>query len=127
MNKTTKVIIVDDDPAVSRFIHEYLKEKDIASMTFESPEEALNVIRSESDIKLVLLDVEMPEMSGLEVLKKIKQITPNLDVIMVTGQSDIELAEECLKVGAMDYIAKPIDLEYLETSVLVQLTLNDDS
>ena len=70
---------------------------------------------------LVLLDIRIPEMDGLEVLKQIKRISPELPVAMVTaGWEDVE-AKRCLEAGAYEYITKPVDFEYLKTALLVKL------
>ena len=117
-------MIVDDEPQVCALLEAYLKTQGMGSVVSYSPSYALNKLKSSSAISLILLDIIMPEMSGLELLKEIRKLKPDLPVIMITGQEDINVARECLEAGAKDYITKPIDLDYLETTVFVELLLS---
>lgn len=114
MNKL--VYLVDDEQAISKLLSYWLKEKwgyDIE--VFGNGEEALKKLYQKPD--LVLLDIMLPGMDGLEILKKIKQVDENLPVIMLSAQGKIEVALESLKFGAYDYFPKPIDLQKLEPAV----------
>ena len=114
MNKL--VYLVDDEQAISKLLSYWLKEKwgyDIE--VFGNGEEALKKLYQKPD--LVLLDIMLPGMDGLEILKKIKQVDENLPVIMLSAQGKIEVALESLKYGAYDYFPKPIDLQKLEPAV----------
>ncbi|NWF89375.1 MAG: sigma-54-dependent Fis family transcriptional regulator [Ignavibacteriaceae bacterium] len=114
MNKL--VYIVDDEQAISKLLSYWLKDKwgyDIE--VFGTGEEALKKLYQKPD--LVLLDIMLPGMDGMEVLKRIKQIDENLPVIMLSAQGKIEVALEALKYGAYDYFPKPIDLQKLEPAV----------
>ena len=71
--------------------------------------------------QLVLLDIMMPGISGIETLKEIKKIDPNIPVIMVTGVSDEATAKSAIDLGAYDYVKKPIDFNYLNTTILKKL------
>jgi DNA-binding NtrC family response regulator len=71
--------------------------------------------------QLVLLDIMMPGISGIETLKLIKKIDPNIPVIMVTGVSDEATAKSAIDLGAYDYVKKPIDFDYLNASILTKL------
>jgi DNA-binding response OmpR family regulator len=75
------------------------------------------------DIKpqLVLLDIMMPGISGIDTLKELRKIDPDVPVIMVTGVTDEEVAKSALEFGAYDYVTKPIDFSYLNTTILVKL------
>jgi len=68
----------------------------------------------------VLLDLKLPDMDGRQVLLKIKKINKNIPVIIITGYADLEIARNILKEGAYDFIVKPFDFNYLETSVLTK-------
>ena len=70
---------------------------------------------------LVLLDILMPGLNGIEVLKRIRSITPTTKVIMVTGNADLRLAREALELGAVAYVDKPFDLAYLKRVVAMAL------
>lgn len=114
MNKL--VFIVDDEQAISKLLAYWLKDKwgyDIE--VFASGEEVLKRLYQKPD--LILLDIMLPGMDGMEVLKRIKQIDENLPVMMLSAQGKIEVALESLKYGAYDYFPKPIDLQKLEPAV----------
>jgi len=74
----------------------------------------------------VLLDVVMPGMNGVETLRRIAEIDPRLRVIMVTANADIGVTSRLLAMGAVDYIPKPFDLDYLEQAVSIQLAASED-
>lgn len=116
-----KVLIVDDDLQIQAMLKLILGKKGIPCETASSAKEALSFIEAIPTIKLVLLDIAMPEISGIELLQMIQKITPSIHVIMITGLTDIETAEKCMELGAKDYITKPFDMEYLETSVLSEI------
>src|SRR5262249_4971010 len=87
--------------------------------------EALKTVESHSP-DLVLLDVAMPGMNGVEALSRIAMIDPPVRVIMVTANADISLTSRLLAMGAVDYIPKPFDLDYLEQAVSIQLAASQD-
>lgn len=114
MNKL--VFIVDDEQAISKLLSYWLKDKwgyDIE--VFASGEEVLKRLYQKPD--LVLLDIMLPGMDGMEVLKRIRQVDENLPVLMLSAQGKIEVALESLKFGAYDYFPKPIDLQKLEPAI----------
>ena len=117
-----KVLIVDDDKSVTNFLERFLKQKGyLWVQSVKAGQEALDIIKKE-DIKLVLLDIKLPGIDGIEVLRKIKGIKKDTDVIMITGFPEETTAKEALKLGAYDYIIKPFDLAYLELCVLTKIT-----
>jgi DNA-binding NtrC family response regulator len=120
-NSEASIIIIDDEPQMLTMLQRILASKGLKSVTYPSAKEALSVLRTNSTIKLALLDINMPEMTGLELLEQIQKITPSLNVIMITGMGDMEVAQRCMELGARDFITKPFDLEYLETSVMTQI------
>lgn len=110
------IFIVDDEPAISKLLSYWVKDKWHYNIeTFVNGEDALTRISNKPD--LVLLDIMLPGMDGIEVLKKIKQFDENLPVIMLSAQGRIEVALEALRFGAFDYFPKPIDIQKLEPSV----------
>lgn len=106
-----KILVVDDD-ADTRRILRYLLEPLAAVIEAEGGAAALLKIESERP-QLVLLDLVMPEVGGLEVLERGMKRDPNLKVVMLTGQSDIAVARSALETGARAFITKPIDPERL--------------
>lgn len=97
-------------------------------LSAENGEEALKIFRSEEP-DLVILDIKMPIMDGIEVLRNIKDLNPNTPVIMITAHGSIEVAVEAMKIGALDYISKPFDNEELRVTIRKALEykrLNDE-
>ncbi len=92
--------------------------------TAESGEEALKVLESARP-ELVLLDLRMPGMGGLEALRRIKALYPNQCVVMVTANDDRASAQEALALGAADYVKKPFDLDYLDAALEIYMTVSD--
>ena len=119
----TKILIVDDDPNVRDFLKLFLKFKGYRDVrTADKGQDALEAVKKE-DLRLVLLDIMLPDLNGVEVLRQVKEAKPDVSVIMITGYPDEEKARELLKQGAYDYIVKPFDLNYLELSVLSKIAL----
>ena len=114
MNKL--VFIVDDEQAISKLLTYWVKDKwkyDIE--VFSNGEDLLRRLNAKPD--LVLLDIMLPGVDGIEVLKRIRQYDENLPVIMLSAQGSIEVAVDALKFGAFDYFPKPIDIQRLEPSI----------
>lgn len=107
-----KVLVVDDDAALRLSITSALAENDYTVDQASNGEEALNRIHV-TQFDLVLLDVNMPKMSGMEALKEIRTIDPSIIVIMLTAFSNIRDAVEATKIGAYNYLEKPIKAENL--------------
>jgi CheY-like chemotaxis protein len=102
----------------------YEKRDRIGYITLNRPEalNALDTFRPD----VVLLDVSMPQMDGLETLQRIVAREPTLPVIMVTANADIGVTSKLLALGAADYIPKPFDLEYLDQAVSIQVSAAQD-
>lgn len=121
IGKENSVLIVDDDKSVNNFLERFLRQKGYLSIqAVKTSQAAIEIIKKE-DIKLVLLDIKLPDMDGIETLKKIKEIKKDINVIMITGFPEEATAREALKLGAYDYIIKPFDLAYLELCVFTKM------
>jgi CheY-like chemotaxis protein len=120
-----KVLVVDDELEVRQVLREFLSSRGYDVTTASGGAEALAIVET---IKpdLVLLDVAMPDMDGVETLKRIVAIEPALAVIMVTANSDIGTTSKLLALGAVDYVPKPFDLDYLDQAVSTQVTAAQD-
>jgi len=103
-----KILIVDDNEVLRYTLTELLEESGYECTAFEEGTAALKEIK-ERHYGVVILDMRLPGMSGLEILKKIKESDPSLPVIILTAFGDIKTAVECMKQGAQDFIAKPFD------------------
>jgi DNA-binding NtrC family response regulator len=112
----TRVLIVDDDGSMSRFLSTYLLRHNFEVSTAASGEEAVRMFRV-CDPTLVLLDVAMPGMNGLETLERIKQIKSDCYVIMLSAQHNPDIIFKASKLGAEDYISKPFDPKELELRI----------
>ena len=110
------ILVIDDDNAHRLMIREFLKEQKFNSLEAASGEEGLKVLET-ALVDLVLLDIKMPGMGGMEALKHIKSFNPSLPVIMMNAYATVETAIEALKVGAGDYLLKPLNLEEVEEAV----------
>ncbi len=115
-----RIIIVDDEPDLLIFLSRELRDLDYEVETALSGEEAIERIKANRP-HLMLLDINMPGMGGLETLKKAKEIDPHLAVVMVSAVAEEDIAKEAMKMGAHDYIKKPIDLEYLQLVVTTKI------
>ena len=104
-----KLLLVDDEESFVLTLGERLRLRNYETRTATNGEAALSEIQKERP-DIVLLDLKMPGMGGLETLEKIKTEDPTIEVIMLTGQGDKQSCEEGLKAGASDYIVKPIDI-----------------
>jgi len=120
-NIQPRVLIVDDEELIGELLSDYLKEKGFEPFSIVSGEEAVKYVKRLRP-HVVLLDIRIPDMNGLDVLQQIHELDPTVAVIMITGMHDEETARQALKLGAVDYIAKPIDLEYLDTSLMIKIS-----
>ena len=112
----TKLLVVDDEEEICDFLKCFFEERHFKVTTALSGEEALERVREEQP-DVCLLDIKMPGIDGIQVLKEIKREFPRVKVIMVTALEASEKIEEAVKIGADNYITKPLSLEYLEKDV----------
>lgn len=108
-----KILIVDDDIAMGEMCKELLKSKGYASDVVASSKEAIEKISMDGIYAIVLTDLVMSEMDGIEVLKKVKQKNPHIDVVVMTSYGTVTNAVEAIKLGASDYITKPFKRDEL--------------
>lgn len=113
-----RVIIVDDDKANLETIKRALEKVNLEVTPFSDAEQALFHLEMYDTVDLVLTDLRMPKISGTELLQKVKQRDPSIGVILITAYGTVENAVEAMKMGADDYIAKPIDIYELRKRVL---------
>lgn len=111
------VLVVDDEVAFVRALSRRLDRRGFAVSTATSGLEALERLQQRKDIQVVLLDVKMPGMNGLDALRAIKERHPAVQVIMLTGHASIESGMQGMKWGALDYLMKPCDLAELEKRI----------
>lgn len=110
--ENTRVLLVDDENDFLATLASRLELRDLKVSTATRGEEALEVM-SESDVDVVVLDLSMPGMDGLETLKRIKERVPESEVIILTGHGSIRAGVEAMKLGAEDFMEKPVDINQL--------------
>lgn len=107
-----KVLIVDDDENFLNIYKKILIKKEYSVEIANDSRKAIEIIK-EKDIDLVITDMYMPELNGIELIREIKQLSPNIEIVLVTGQGSIDNAVQAIKEGAFTYIQKPINIEEL--------------
>lgn len=117
MAKAT-VLIVDDEQPFVETISKRLQKRDFQVMKAFSGKEALDLLNVNRHIEVIVLDVKMPVMDGMETLKEIRNRHPLMEVIMLTAHATVESAIEGMKQGAFDYLMKPCDMDLLTEKVL---------
>ena len=110
---TAKILIVDDEQQMRLALCETLRRAGYNTSEAESPAKAVALFRK-GGYDLVVSDIRMPEMTGIELLSRLKAIDPEIPAVMITAYGTIEDAVEAMKRGASDYILKPFSPEYLE-------------
>ncbi|HNP60173.1 MAG TPA: sigma-54 dependent transcriptional regulator [Nitrospirales bacterium] len=115
------ICLIDDEPAILNTLSSILEDEGYQVLVAKSGLEALKIVRSEVP-DLVILDIWMPEMDGLETLKRLRTQFPNILVVMMSGHGSIETAVKSTKLGAYDYLEKPLDLE--KVTILVRNALH---
>ena len=121
-----RILVVDDEENLCAFMKLMLAKEGYDVVTTVSAREALDLL-SDDGMDLVFTDLMMPEMSGLDLVKKLREMRPETECVVMTAYASVDSAIEALKLGAADYIPKPFDLEYLDQAVSIQLTASPDS
>jgi DNA-binding NtrC family response regulator len=111
------VLLVDDEVPFVETMTKRLSRRDLQIVTAFGGKEGLEQLEKNQHIEVVILDVKMPGMDGIETLKEIKKKHPLVEVVMLTGHATVESAIEGMKQGAYDYLMKPCDMETLMAKV----------
>ena len=119
------VLIVDDEPIVRESIRDWLDDAGYEVYTAESGEEALELVEKQ-DFSIIVIDVRLPGKTGIKVLSEIKQQKPHIQSIVITAYPSTELATEAMKLGAVDYLIKPVNPDDLE-SLIREAIIKSDS
>lgn len=112
-----KLLIVDDEDDVREFAASFFRKRKIEVLTASSGEEAVKIVVVHEP-KIVLLDIKMEGIDGIETLKRIKELNKQIKVIMITGRDDEEAKQKTKDLGAYGYINKPLELDELERVVM---------
>lgn len=113
---TEKVLLVDDEKKFLEAMGARLESRGLEVSTADSAEKALEILSREA-FDAVILDLRMPEMDGIEVLKRMKEKRPEVQVILLTGHATVGAGVEAIKLGAMDFIEKPADLDFISDKI----------
>lgn len=111
-----KILVVDDDPLICEFIAETFRRKNIEVTKAENGKNAIALI-AEKNFDLVFIDLRMPEITGIEVLRKVKEISPSTMSVIITGFGSIESAVEAMRLGAFNYLIKPFTADTIEAII----------
>src|SRR5210317_2560144 len=111
-----RILIADDEEIVIRSCVRILSEDEYQIETAQNGIEAIEKV-AQNDYDMLILDIMMPKMTGMEVLQRVKETHPDIDVIMITGLNEIDSAVKAMKLGALDYLPKPFDPEEFELVV----------
>jgi DNA-binding NtrC family response regulator len=111
------VLLVDDEAPFVETMTKRLSKRDLKIITAFSGGEALEILNKNRNTDVVILDVKMPGLNGIETLVKIRNQFPLIEVIMLTGHATVESAIEGMKLGAFDYLMKPCEIEQLMAKV----------
>lgn len=111
-----KVLVIDDEELIRRFLQEALTRKQLDVTTVENGAKALQALKN-SNFDLIITDMKLPDITGIEIIKKAKEILPHAIVIVITGFGTIENAVEAMKLGSFTYLVKPFCAETIETAI----------
>lgn len=111
-----KILVIDDEAGIRSSLRGILEDEGYIVKTTDTGEKGLNLLRGEN-FDILLLDIWLPEMSGIEVLERLKSSKDNIQVIMITGHGTIETAVKATKLGAFDFLEKPLSLEKVIVTV----------
>ncbi len=116
--KMSKILIIEDEAAIRRVLTKILSEENVTYIVDEAEDgfQGVEKVKSE-DYDLILCDIKMPKMDGVEVLEMVKKIKPEIPIVMISGHGDLETAINTMRLGAFDYISKPPDLNRLLNTV----------
>ena len=110
------ILVVDDERGMCELLKDTLVKEGYEVHVSDNPLQAIEIVK-EMHIDIAMLDLVMPEMDGIDVLKKIKEIQPDIVVIIMTAYGTIDTAVEAMKLGAYDYITKPFKMSKIKTII----------
>lgn len=105
------ILVIDDDVSITSIFEFMLEKEGFKPISANTKEDSLTIVKSDTDIDLIFLDVKMPNTSGLELFKEIQKIRPHVLIVMITGYSVDHLLSEAFDLGAYAVIYKPFDVD----------------
>ena len=125
ISRAHRILVIEDEGHVAGFIRDALTEIGYAVTVAAGGADALNKVTDDAP-NLVLLDLNLPDMPGFEVLDRLRARSPALPVVIVSGNTDPMMAEAALALGAVDYVTKPVTLDRLSEAVAAALRLRSE-
>ena len=116
MKRKQTILVVDDEPMIRRIFERLLSEEGYTVLTASNGKEGLEVVRKKS-LELVILDLKLPDMSGIDILRRIRRLRKNVEVIVITGHGTMKTVRAAMGLGAYDYITKPFDDNHVRALV----------
>ena len=116
MKRKQTILVVDDEPMVLDLFQKILSRERYTLLTASNGKEALELVCKKRP-DLVILDLKLPDMSGIETLRRINRRNENPEVIIITGYGSMETARAAMRLGAYDYITKPFDIDYIRALI----------
>lgn len=110
-------LLVDDDPLVRRTLARVLQSQGMSTIEVDSAPAAIEWLEREGPVPLLITDIYMPGMDGIELLRRVRRAWPDTAVLVITGVAEVGTAVECLQQGALDYLAKPVQLEEVRVRI----------
>src|SRR5579859_3986768 len=127
MTEKAKILLVDDEPGMLRYIKTILEVEDHQVSTASTGEEALEAVQKGMNPDLVLLDLLMPGIDGLETLENLRKLRPGVKVVMLSCVNDTKKVVQAIRLGATDYITKPFQKAELDTVIDKCLGVNQQN
>ena len=121
MTETVQVLVVDDEPSIRRLIEKELGNRRRRITTVGFAEEAYRIFSQET-FDVILLDMRLPDSTGLDLMIKMQEVAPEVQTIIITGFGEVDNAVQAMKLGAYDYITKPFALDRLSLVIEKALT-----
>ena len=122
---SARCLIVDDDAQVRQALARVIERQGLVCLQAASGAQALQLLESEGEVPVCISDIYMPEMDGVTFLREALKLYPDMAIIMLTGVAEVNTAVECLQLGAMDYISKPVLIEEVRARVSKALEKRD--
>lgn len=119
-NVKSRIMLIDDEKEMEVFLRDALQGEEYELVQFTTGREAVEYLQK-NKVHLILLDVQLPDMNGIEILEKIRANDPVTKIVVVTAFATVEMAVQAMKMGADDFLCKPITLENVREVVLKQL------